>query len=86
VTDRALLFLMSLAVLVGAIAAAIWVIRTGQAGTFDGNFLLAAALVVATAFGLYLRFMIRRAMEPPPQKPAPAAKKTAFEQEQVGKI
>ena len=91
-SDRALLFLVSLAVLLGALAAAVWLIATHQVGTFDGNFLLLSAVVVALAFGLYLRSMIRIAIKTatPPEapKPAPAVqpeKKPAV-QETVGKI
>jgi hypothetical protein len=79
-SDRALLFLASLIIVVGSIGVAIWLIASGQTGTFDGNFLLLSALVIATAFGLYLKFMIKRAMEAaaaPKPKPAPAAQKKA---------
>jgi glucose-6-phosphate-specific signal transduction histidine kinase len=86
-TDRALLFLLSLAALIGAVAAAVWLIATGQTGTFDGNFLLVVSLVIAAAFGLYIKFMIRKTMEQPAQKPARVAeKKSMAEQEPVGKI
>jgi hypothetical protein len=50
---------------------------SGQAGSMDGLFLTLTCLVVALAFGLYMAFMIRRAMEalrPPEPK---AATKTA---------
>ena len=39
--------------------------------------LVAAACVAMLAFGLYLMFMIKRAMEPPPPPPKPAAKPAA---------
>ena len=64
-TDRAFLFLDALFCEIGSLAAVIWLIAAGQLGTFDGNFLLLSALVVAAAFGLYLKFTIARAMESP---------------------
>jgi hypothetical protein len=62
-TDRALIFLGSLIIMIGALGVAIWLIVGGQVGTFDGNFLLLSALVVAFAFGLYLKFLIKQALE-----------------------
>jgi len=70
VSDRAILFLFSIVVVIGSLAAAGWLLATGQAGTVDGLFLLLTCLLAAFAFGLYLVFMIRRALEP---APAPAA-------------
>lgn len=78
-SDRAILFLFSVAVEIASLAAAGWLLATGQAGTVDGLFLLLTCLLIALAFGLYLVFMIRRAMEPEaapaaqPAKAAPAA-------------
>lgn len=75
-SDRAILFLFSCAVVIASLAAAGWLIATGQAGTVDGLFLLLTCLVTALAFALYLRFMIRRAMESlatPASKPAKAS-------------
>jgi hypothetical protein len=72
-TDRTLLFLASLIILMGALGVAIWLIVAGQLGTFDGNFLLLSALVVATAFALYLKFLIKLAIKSPAAaKPAGA--------------
>lgn len=71
-SDRAILFLFSVFVEIASLAAAVWLLATGQAGTVDGLFLLLTCLLVALAFGLYLVFMVRRAMEPAPA-PAPAA-------------
>jgi hypothetical protein len=70
VSDRAILFLFSVVVEIASLAAAGWLLASGQAGSVDGLFLLLTCLLVALAFGLYLAFMIRRAMEP---APAPAA-------------
>ena len=57
---------------VGAATVA-YLIATGQALTLDGLFLILTALILAAGFGLYLVYMLRRAMEP--AKPAvPAAK------------
>jgi hypothetical protein len=66
VSDRAILFLFSVFVEIASLAAAVWLLATGQAGTVDGLFLLLTCLLIALAFGLYLVFMIRRAMEPAP--------------------
>ncbi|HTM51771.1 MAG TPA: hypothetical protein VL285_23915 [Bryobacteraceae bacterium] len=68
-TDRAILFLSSVVFFLGGIAVCVWLIATGQLGTFDGNFLLLSSILVTAAFGLYIRFLIRRAMEagPPPR-------------------
>jgi hypothetical protein len=89
-TDRAFLFLAALVGESFALGAAIWLMAAGQLGTFDGNFLFLSALVVAAAFGLYLKFMIARAMEArPAPKPAaaPAEKKTqAHSAELAGKV
>jgi hypothetical protein len=64
---------------VASLAAAGWLLATGQAGTVDGLFLFLTSLLVALAFALYLAFMIRRAMEgvtaPVPQ-PARATTQT----------
>ena len=84
-SDRAFLFLISLAVEIAAISSAVWLIATGQTGTFDGNFLLVSSLLIAAAFALYLRSVIRKAMEQP--KPSPAAeKKVTRVEEPVGKL
>jgi hypothetical protein len=72
VSDRAILFLFSVFVEIASLAGAVWLLATGQAGTVDGLFLLLTCLLIALAFGLYLVFMIRRAMEPAPA-PTPAA-------------
>jgi hypothetical protein len=86
-TDRALLFLTSLAGLVSAIAVAVWLIASGQIGTFDGNFLLLSCLIVALAFALYLKYMIQAARRVEPVRPvqAVAQKKAAEDRELVGK-
>ena len=71
-----------------ALSLAIWIVAGGQAGTFDGNFLLVSCLMLALAFALYLIFLVRQAMKPEtPQKPAPSVEKkkiTADEQQPVG--
>jgi hypothetical protein len=85
VSDRAILFLFSVVVEIASLAAAGWLLVSGQAGSVDGLFLLLTCLLVALAFGLFLAFMIRRAMEPavaPKAQPAkasapPAAQKPA---------
>ena len=58
----------------GGLGAAAWMFASGQAATVDGLFLTLTALLVALVFGLYLRFMIRRAMEAAAPQPAQPAK------------
>ena len=73
--DRAILFLFSVVVEIASLAAAGWLLASGQAGSVDGLFLFLTSLLIAFAFGLYLAFMIRRAMEPaaaPARQPAKA--------------
>ena len=77
VSDRAILFLFSVVVEIASLAAAGWLLVSGQAGSVDGLFLLLTCLLVALAFGLYLAFMIRRAMEPTPAPAAQPAKASA---------
>jgi hypothetical protein len=74
-TDRAILFLFSVLMVVLSLAASAWLLVSGQAGTVDGLFLLLTCLLVAAAFALYLMFMINRAKESlrPPAQPAKAA-------------
>jgi hypothetical protein len=60
--EQAFLFLLSLAMVVGAIGVAAWLMATNQVGTVDGLFLFCSSLVVAFAFGLYLRWMLLSAV------------------------
>lgn len=73
-SDRGLLFLFSLLMVLGGLAAAAWLVISGQALTVDGLFLVLTALLIALCFALYLIFMIRRAMEATKAPPAAAAK------------
>jgi len=59
---RGLLFLFSLAVIAAMLAVAAWLFTTRQADSFDGLFLLLACLVLAFAFSLFVRFLIRDAL------------------------
>jgi hypothetical protein len=61
VSDRAILFLFSVVVEIASLVAAGWLLASGQAGSVDG---------------LFLAFMIRRAMEPTPAPAAQPAKAT----------
>jgi ABC-type uncharacterized transport system permease subunit len=70
-SDRGFLFLFSVVMIVGGLGAAAWLVVSGQAATVDGLFLVLTALLVAAVFGLYVKFLIGRAMEES-QKPAPA--------------
>jgi hypothetical protein len=75
-SDRGFLFLFSILMIVIGAATIAYLIATGQALTLDGLFLSLTALILAAGFGLYLVYLIRRAMEP--VKPAvPAAKPAA---------
>ncbi len=62
--------------IIGGLATAGWLFVTGQAATVDGLFLVLTVLLVALCFLLYLMFMIRGAMQAPPE-PKPAAKPAA---------
>ena len=73
-SDRGILFLFSVVVEIASLAAAGWLLVSGQAGSVDGLFLLLTCLIVAASFGLYLAFMIRRAMEPAAAPAAQSAK------------
>ncbi len=73
-SDRGLLFVFSVVVVLASLAAAGWLVATGQAASVDGLFLLLTCLVMAFAFGLYLAFVIRRAMQ---SVSAPAATQAA---------
>ena len=76
-SDRGILFLFSLFMIVASLAAVVWLVATGQAGTVNGLFLLLTALIVALSFALYVKFMIRRAMDAAAQSAAQAAKAEA---------
>jgi len=74
-SDRALLFLFGVVVILICLGTCGALLVNGQAESVDGLFLILMCLSIALAFGLYLLFMIRRAMEPPPPPPKPAATK-----------
>ena len=61
--DRGWLFIFSVLMIVSSLGAAVWLVVSGQAGTVDGLFLLLTALLLALCFGLYVLFLIRRAVE-----------------------
>jgi predicted lipid-binding transport protein (Tim44 family) len=64
-------------VILASLCAAGWLLATGQAASVDGLFLLLTCLLVTLAFALYVRFMIRRAMEPVETSAAKPAKAAA---------
>jgi len=70
-SDRGLLFLFSIFMIVVSLGAAAYLLATGQALTIDGLFTVLVALLTAVVFALYIMFVIHRAMEPakPPAKP-----------------
>jgi hypothetical protein len=76
-SDRGALFLFSIFMIVVSLGAVAWLFATGQAGTVDGLFLVLSALLSAAAFGLYVKFVIGRAMDAQVQAAAQAAKAAA---------
>ena len=73
-SDRALNFLFSVFMIFVCLGTCVALLVNGQAESVDGLFLILMCLAVALAFTLYVMFMIKRAMEPPPAPPKPAAK------------
>jgi len=71
-SDRGVLFLFSLLMILASLGAAVWLLMTGQAGTVDGLFLFLTALLSAAVFGLYVKYVIGRAMEAQKKAHAPA--------------
>ena len=80
-SDRALLFIFSILVIVICLGTCGALLMNGQAESVDGLFLILMCLAIALAFGLYLMFMINRAMEPPPPPPKAGAKQPAAQTE-----
>lgn len=78
-SDRGILLLYSLGVILAALGVATWLIRTGQTVYIDGLFLLLCCLVLILTFGLYVRYLIRSVIQP-----AAPAKITANLQERPG--
>jgi membrane protein DedA with SNARE-associated domain len=77
-SDRGFLFLFSILMIAGGVGAAVYLAATGQAQSVDGLFLVLTALLVAVVFGLYVKYMVGRAMEetlPPKPQPAKSAAK-----------
>jgi membrane protein DedA with SNARE-associated domain len=63
--------------IVASLAAVGWLFATGQAGTVDGLFMVLTGLLTAAVFGLYVKYVIGRALEAQKPKPAPAARAAA---------
>lgn len=61
-SDRGILFLFSLGVILTGLGAAVWLIDTGQAGYIDGLFLLIGCVILMTAFSLYVKYLIKSVM------------------------
>ena len=80
-SDRGILFLFSLFMIVVSLGVVVWLLISGQAGTVDGLFMVLTALITAAAFGLYVKFVIARAMEV--KKPSPAAAAKAAKPEET---
>ena len=85
-SDRALNFLFSVFMIVVCLGTCVLLLMNGQAESVDGLFLILMCLAVALAFGLYLMFMIKRAMEPPPPPPKPAAKPATAAKRVPGRV
>jgi len=79
-SDRGFLFIFSCIVIVASLGAVGWLVASGQATSVDGLFLVLMCLLIALAFGLYVMFMIKRAMEALEAPPAKPAKATATPQ------
>jgi putative copper export protein len=82
-SDRGILLLFSLGVILAALGVAAWLISTGQTAYIDGLFLLLCCLVLVLAFGLYTRYLIRSVMQAA-APPATLAKTAAKAQEKPG--
>jgi hypothetical protein len=82
-SDRGILLLYSLGVILAALGVATWLIRTRQTVYIDGLFLLLCCLVLILTFGLYVRYLIRSVIQPA-APPAAPAKITAKLQERPG--
>jgi hypothetical protein len=78
-SDRGILFLFSVLMIVAGLVSAGWLLATGQAGTFDGLFLFLTSLLTVVVFALYVAYAIRRAMAEAtkPAAAAPTAAKAA---------
>src|SRR5260370_41762549 len=68
-SDRGLLFIFGVVVILVCLGSCAGLLINGQAESVDGLFLILMCLAIALAFGLYLMFMLKRAMEPPPAPP-----------------
>ena len=76
-SDRGVLFLFSILMIVVSLGAVVWLFATGQGLSVDGLFLVLTALLSAAVFALYVKFLIGRAMDAQKQTVAPAAKPAA---------
>jgi hypothetical protein len=76
-SDRALLFIFGILVIIVCLGTCGALLINGQAESVDGLFLILMCLAIALAFALYLMFMIRRAMERPPAPAKTGAKPAA---------
>ena len=57
--EVAALFLFCVIMVAGPLGVSVWLISTGQAVGIEGLFLLASCLVLALAFGLCLRSLLK---------------------------
>jgi hypothetical protein len=65
VSMAGVLFLFSVAMILGSVAAAVWLCTTRQVFSFDGLFLFLSSLVVLLSFSPYVRFLMRSALSEP---------------------
>jgi len=80
-SERGILLLFSLGVIVASLGVAAWLITTGQAAYIDGLFLLLSCLILTLAFGLYLKYLVKSGVRADGSVPR-AAKITAAVREQ----
>ena len=71
-SDRGILFLFSLGVILTSLGVAAWLIATGQAAYIDGLFLLICCLILTMAFSLYVKYLIKSAMQATARPTVPA--------------
>ena len=74
-SNRGVAFLISVLIVMACLGVSVWLVVSGQAGYVDGLFLLLTCLLLALAFGLYLMYLVKAAIqefEPPPSASKPA--------------
>ena len=80
---RALWFLLSLGFVSAALVVGGWLIAAGEVRSFDGLFLFCTCLVIAFAFGLCLRWLLRTAVSEAQSASAPCDCGASCEEEHI---